>query len=97
MTEATLEKVLPESPAATLAAAGPVRVRWYRRLLRNRLAQNELVASFCRREGIAFLDLTPDLSRVAAQGENVYFPDDSHWNARGHQVAAGRLALFLAR
>jgi lysophospholipase L1-like esterase len=66
------------------------------RLLRNRLAQNELMASFCRREGIELLDLTPDLAAVATQGVNVYFPDDSHWNARGHQVAAERLARFLA-
>lgn len=67
-----------------------------KRLGRNRLAQNELVGTFCRREGIAFLDVTPDLARLAARGENVYFPDDSHWNARGHQVAADVLARFLA-
>jgi peptide/nickel transport system permease protein len=36
MAEATLEKVLPESPAAALPVAGPIRIRWYRRLLRNR-------------------------------------------------------------
>ncbi len=66
------------------------------RLRRNRLAQNELMAGFCRREGIEMLDLTPALGRVATQGENVYFPDDSHWNARGHDVAAERLAAFLA-
>jgi lysophospholipase L1-like esterase len=67
-----------------------------RRLARNRLVQNELMATFCRKEGIPFLDLTPELARVAATGQNVYFPDDSHWNARGHQVAADRLARFLA-
>jgi lysophospholipase L1-like esterase len=67
-----------------------------RRLLRNRLAQNDLMAEFCEREGIALVDVTPDLAAVAAQGRNVYFPDDSHWNARGHQVAAERLARFLA-
>lgn len=67
------------------------------RLRRNRLAQNELMAAFCRREGIELLDLTPDLARVVARGENVYFPDDSHWNARGHEVAAVRLAAFLGR
>jgi lysophospholipase L1-like esterase len=66
------------------------------RLARNRLAQNDLVGSFCRREGIAFLDLTPALERAAATGENVYFPDDSHWNARGHQLAAEALARSLA-
>jgi hypothetical protein len=67
-----------------------------RRLLRNHLAQNYLMAEFCEREGIALVDVTPDLAAVAAQGRNVYFPDDSHWNARGHQVAAERLARFLA-
>ena len=67
-----------------------------KRLSRNRLVQNEMVGGFCRTEGIAFLDLTPDLSRVAERGQSVYFPDDSHWNARGHQVAADRLARFLA-
>jgi peptide/nickel transport system permease protein len=36
MAEATLEKVLPGSPAATQPVAGPIRIRWYRRLLRNR-------------------------------------------------------------
>jgi peptide/nickel transport system permease protein len=34
--EATLEKVLPESPAAAQPVAAPIRIRWYRRLLRNR-------------------------------------------------------------
>jgi peptide/nickel transport system permease protein len=36
MAEATLEKVLPESPAAAQLVAAPIRIRWYRRLLRNR-------------------------------------------------------------
>jgi peptide/nickel transport system permease protein len=36
MAEATLDKVLPESPAAAQPVAGPIRIRWYRRLLRNR-------------------------------------------------------------
>ena len=53
-------------------------------------------ARSARREGIRFLDLTSGLEGAAARGENVYFPDDSHWNARGHQLAAERLARFLA-
>jgi peptide/nickel transport system permease protein len=36
MTEATLEKVVTERPEVALPVAGPIRVRWYRRLLRNR-------------------------------------------------------------
>jgi len=28
-------------------------------------------------------------------GRNVYFPDDAHWNAAGHDVAAAALAEVL--
>jgi lysophospholipase L1-like esterase len=65
------------------------------RLQRNRLVQNELLRDFCRREGIPLLDLTPALETIVAGGRNLYFPDDSHWNARGHEVAAAELARFL--
>jgi lysophospholipase L1-like esterase len=43
------------------------------------------------------LDLTPDLQEQVESGKNVYFPDDAHWNAAGHDVAAARLAEFLKR
>jgi hypothetical protein len=66
-----------------------------RRLQRNRLAQNGLIEGFCREQGIPFLDLTPALERAVAAGENVYFPDDSHWNARGQDLGAAELARFL--
>lgn len=61
----------------------------------NRLAQNELMRSFCAERRIAFLDLTPVLEASVDAGRNVYFPDDSHWNAAGHDVAATALADFL--
>ena len=63
--------------------------------MRNRLALNELMRSFCATEGIAFLDLTAELQATLEAGQNVYFPDDSHWNAAGHQTAATALARFL--
>jgi lysophospholipase L1-like esterase len=65
------------------------------RLLQDRLALNGLVRDFCAREGIAFRDLTPDLSARLATGTNVYFPDDSHWNAAGHEAAAAAIAEWL--
>jgi lysophospholipase L1-like esterase len=64
-------------------------------LMKNRLALNELMREFCAREGIAFLDLTEDLQKTLSAGRNVYFPDDSHWNAAGHEVAARALARRL--
>jgi hypothetical protein len=51
--------------------------------------------SFCAERGIAFLDLTPVLEAAVNGGRNVYFPDDSHWNAEGHDVAAAAVADFL--
>jgi hypothetical protein len=63
----------------------------------NRLAQNDLLRDFCAEAQIPFLDLTPALEQNAAAGRAVYFPDDSHWNAAGHEVAAQELAKFLAR
>jgi lysophospholipase L1-like esterase len=62
----------------------------------NRLAQNDLLRDFCSGAGISFLDLTPALERSVAAGRPVYFADDAHWNAAGHQVAAQELAKFLA-
>jgi lysophospholipase L1-like esterase len=61
----------------------------------HRLAQNELVSTFCAERGIAFLDLTPLLEASVDSGRNVYSPDDSHWNAAGHDAAAAALTDFL--
>ncbi|MEY2495538.1 MAG: hypothetical protein QOJ45_2030 [Verrucomicrobiota bacterium] len=63
----------------------------------NRLAQNDLLRDFCSEANIAFLNLTPALEQYAAAGRAVYFSDDAHWNAAGHEVAARELAKFLAR
>ena len=62
----------------------------------HRLVQNELMRKFCVAEGIAFLDLTPALEKAAASGQAVYFADDAHWNAAGHELAARELARFLS-
>ena len=64
-------------------------------LMRNRLALNDLMREFCAQEGITFLDLTADLESALGDGHNVYFPDDSHWNAAGHETAAAALARLL--
>ena len=62
---------------------------------RHRLAQNELMASLCAELGVAFVDLTPALETEVSSGHETYFPDDAHWNAAGHEVAARVLADFL--
>jgi lysophospholipase L1-like esterase len=64
-------------------------------VMRNRLALNGLMRDFCAEEGIPFLDLTDALRARLNAGSNVYFPDDSHWNAAGHETAATTLAEWL--
>lgn len=64
-------------------------------VMQNRLALNDLMREFCAAEGITFLDLTADLQANLSAGHNVYFPDDSHWNVAGHEIAAAALARLL--
>lgn len=64
-------------------------------MMRNRLAQNMLMRRFCDERGLPFLDTTDALQARVAAGENVYFPDESHLNGRGHAVVADALAAYL--
>lgn len=64
-------------------------------MLRNRLAQNRLMRQFCDERGIALLDTTDALTARFLDGENVYFPDESHLNETGHAVVADALAAYL--
>jgi hypothetical protein len=66
-------------------------------MLRNRLAQNNLMRVFCADAGIRFADMTPILDARVRQGENVYFPDESHLNETGHAIVADALRNFLNR
>jgi hypothetical protein len=47
--------------------------------------------------GISFLDLTPALAAEAACGRLLYFADDTHWSAEGHQVAGQAIAAYIAQ
>jgi len=62
----------------------------------NRLAQNTMMRRLCDDLDIPLLDVTSALQARFEQGENVYFPDDSHINETGHAVVAEALAAFLA-
>jgi hypothetical protein len=62
---------------------------------RNRLAQNRMMREFCERARIPFLDTTGALQARLESGDNVYFPDDSHFNEIGQTVVADLLAAFL--
>ena len=61
----------------------------------NRLAQNKMLRDLCEQAGIPFLDTTSMLQQHVEQGENVYFPDESHLNEIGQGLVADALAGFL--
>jgi lysophospholipase L1-like esterase len=65
------------------------------RLHANRLAQTSLMRRFCEQAGIRFLDTTPALMARVSEGENVYFPDESHLNEAGEAILADTLASYL--
>jgi hypothetical protein len=45
---------------------------------------------------IGFLDLTPALSAESARGQLLYFTDDTHWSAKGHEVAGRAIAAYAS-
>jgi len=51
--------------------------------------------TLCASQQIACLDLTPALTRLAGQGQTLYYPIDIHWNEQGHRAVAERINQFL--
>jgi hypothetical protein len=48
-----------------------------------------------RAEGISYIDLAPAFRAADAAGAVVAYPEDHHWNAAGHDLAAGVLHDFI--
>ncbi|MGE5748506.1 MAG: alginate O-acetyltransferase AlgX-related protein, partial [Gemmatimonas sp.] len=42
--------------------------------------------------GIPFIDLTGPFRDAESHGEGLYFRQDRHWNAKGHELAARLLS-----
>jgi hypothetical protein len=54
------------------------------------------LASIAADAGVAFVDILPLVQSLAAQGEMLYHPFDTHWNETGRRAAAQRVADALA-
>jgi len=52
-----------------------------------------LLAAYCRDSGIPFVSLTEPMRQAAAEGQVLYAPEDSHWNAAGHAFVAHQVAM----
>jgi acetyltransferase AlgX (SGNH hydrolase-like protein) len=59
----------------------------------------DVLAAWSREQHVEFIDLTAPLSRAAESGPSPWFAGDTHWNARGTEVAAATLGAwpFLAK
>lgn len=61
----------------------------------SRTVVRDRVSEIAERLEIPFLDFTPALKERTSAFRPVYFPTDSHWNARGQAAAAEAAATFL--
>lgn len=57
--------------------------------------QAHLLADFAAEHNIPYLDLTPTFQEEAGTGAELYYPFDTHWNQRGHNLAAQTIGLYL--
>jgi hypothetical protein len=57
--------------------------------------QASLLADFAAENQIRFLDLTPIFQEEAGTGVELYYPYDTHWNQRGHDLAAQMIAEYI--
>ncbi len=62
----------------------------------DRSAARHRVGYIAGRVGLPMIDLTDALERADRLFSPTYFQTDSHWNARGQDVAARALSDFLA-
>ena len=57
--------------------------------------QAEAMHAFAAREGIQFLNLTPDFQHRASSGDELYYEFDTHWNQKGHDFAAEIISEYI--
>lgn len=56
----------------------------------------EELGKWSREHGIKFVDTTPFLEDLVANGVHPYFVDDVHWNELGHETAARAIVNYLS-
>jgi len=57
--------------------------------------QAHLLADFAAGQDIDYLDLTSTFQEEAGAGAELYYPFDTHWNQRGHNLAAQTIAKYI--
>jgi hypothetical protein len=54
-----------------------------------------LVAAWCDKHAVAYLDLLPTFREVHDSGQRLYLLNDSHWNEAGNALAAEEIAAWI--
>jgi hypothetical protein len=57
--------------------------------------QSIAVGNLAEQLGIHFVNVTPALQKAADRGQETYFPYDTHWNPKGHEVAGRAVADYI--
>ena len=95
----TIERVFTDVPRLELDDAGYI--QFTNKTVTSELThqymddQAHLLADFAKESYIRFLDLTPIFQEEAGTGAELYYPFDTHWNQRGHDLAAETIINFI--
>ncbi|MCI0731148.1 MAG: hypothetical protein L0332_31095 [Chloroflexi bacterium] len=57
--------------------------------------QAHLLADFAAEHNMLYLDLTSTFQEEAGAGAELYYPFDTHWNQRGHDLAAQTMVQYI--
>jgi hypothetical protein len=95
----TLRRVYADVPTLALDEAGYLQFTTLpatRELtLRYMDDQASLLADFAEDQDVPFLNLTSAFQEEAGTGAELYYPFDTHWNQRGHDLAAQTIASYM--
>ena len=80
-----IDTAAKENGAKTLIVIVPNKEQVYKHI---DLKLNEMLIDFGKENNIPALDCLPEFREHAKNGEQLYFKNDSHWNANGHKLAA---------
>jgi hypothetical protein len=97
----TLRRVYADVPTLALDEAGFLQFTnlpaTWELTLQHMDDQANLLAGFAEDQEVAFLNLTSAFQEEAGTGVELYYPFDTHWNQRGHDLAAQTIASYMER
>ncbi|HEX2621732.1 MAG TPA: GDSL-type esterase/lipase family protein [Phototrophicaceae bacterium] len=57
--------------------------------------EHSVIQEVAAAAGLQFIDLLPAMQDAATTGDLAYYPYDSHWSRRGHQIAGETVAAYI--